>query len=202
MREFCAIAATVLTLWMGGRYSYFVIRKQVRPTLTTWLIFETGIVLSLASYFSSKQPDPVSNIANVVDFVDVLMIILAITIFGKPGAWKFESYEQACLWIAGVGLVIWAVSGRPFISNLAFQSVMVVAYGPLWKKLRHAKENPESLGCWTIACVAASLAFVTGYLSADKWGMIYTARATACTLITIVLIIRVKRRSAAYTGGT
>jgi hypothetical protein len=52
---FAAITVVLLVFYVGARYCIKLIRKEISPRIATWLIFEIGVVMSLASYLAGND---------------------------------------------------------------------------------------------------------------------------------------------------
>lgn len=46
---------TLLVFYVGMRYCAKVVRKEIFPRIATWLIFEVGVVMSLATYLAGHD---------------------------------------------------------------------------------------------------------------------------------------------------
>jgi len=84
----------LLDVWVGARYCVKLIRKQAHPRIATWLIFELGVVMSLAAYFASHDHTLMKAALNVTDFLVVTAIIAALLIEQRTGKIVFTRNEQ------------------------------------------------------------------------------------------------------------
>jgi hypothetical protein len=57
----------LLDVCVGARYCAKLIRKETCPRIATWLIFEIGVVMSLAAHFASHDHSIVKAALNVTN---------------------------------------------------------------------------------------------------------------------------------------
>jgi hypothetical protein len=88
---------------VGARYCAKLIRKETCPRIATWLIFEIGVVMSLAAYFASHDHSIVKaaligvviDVTGSHDFVAMLYplraFILCVIIVVLVGRWEQKS---------------------------------------------------------------------------------------------------------------
>ncbi|MGA7156257.1 MAG: hypothetical protein WBY53_05400 [Acidobacteriaceae bacterium] len=191
------IAAAILTafldLYVGIRYCLKLIRKQSHPRLATWLIFELGVLMSLATYFASPDHSLLKAALNLTDALVVTLIILAILFEQRARRITFTRNEQLSLLIAALALAAWAITRTTWIAFLGFQLVMIVAYIPTLESMLHWRptRSPEPLETWSINALAALLAVlidVTG--RHDYIAMLYPLRAFLLCLTIAALVLR------------
>ena len=196
-----ASVVALLDIWVGARYCAKLIRRETFPRIATWLIFEIGVVMSLAAYFASHDHSIVKAALNVTDGVVVTVILAALLVEQRGGRLRFTRNEQLCLVISCITLVVWAITKTAWIGFAGFQVVMSVAYFPtiesVWQWRRHIG-SPEPAETWSINAVAALIGVgidVTG--SHDYIAMLYPLRAfILCTTI-VVLVLRGERKNRA-----
>ena len=190
----------LLDVYVGARYCVKLLRKEACPRIATWLIFEIGVVMSLATYFASHDHSVVKAALNVTDAAVVTVILGAILVEQRGQRIRFTRSEQLCLVIAGVTLFAWMLTKMAWVGFLGFQLVMVVAYVPTIESMWRWKEgrSPEPIETWGINAVAALLALVldvTG--SRDYLAMLYPLRAFILCMTVVLLVGRWERKSLA-----
>ena len=190
----------LLNTYVGGRYSVKLIRKQSCPRIATWMIFQIGVIMSLAAYFSSHDHSLVKAVLNVTDGVVVTVILAALLCQQRTGTIRFTRTEQVCLVISCMTLLAWAITKTAWVGLLGFQAVMLVAYFPTVESLWKWKPGrpPEPLETWSVDAVATLIGVVVDVTGKhDYLAMLYPLRAfLSCTLI-VALIWRWRRKSAA-----
>jgi hypothetical protein len=188
----------LLDVCVGARYCVKLIRKETWPRIATWLIFEIGVVMSLATYFASRDHSVVKAVLNVTDGIVVTAILASLLIEQRGGKISFTRNEQLCLVISCITMVAWMITKTAWIGFVGFQVVMVVAYFPTiesvwkWKPSR----SPEPIETWSINAVAALIGVVidvTG--SHDFVAMLYPLRAFILCMIIVVLVVRWEQKS-------
>ena len=189
----------LLDLCVGARYCTKLIRRETFPRIATWLIFEIGVVMSLAAYFASHDHSIVKAALNITDGVVVTAILAVLLIEKRGGLILFTRNEQLCLVISCITMAVWAITKTAWLGFAGFQVVMSVAYFPTiesvwqWKRL---SRSPEPIETWSINAVAALIGVVidvTG--SHDYVAMLYPLRAFILCMIIVVLVQRWERKS-------
>jgi hypothetical protein len=196
-----ATASALLILCVGGIYCTKIVRGKAHPAIVTWIIFEIGVLMSLATYLTSHSHSLVRSITNTTDVVGVSAIL--ITLFVKRWGEKlsFSKDERLCFKVIAAAFAAWALSRNPWIANASFQVVMVVAYWPTFKKLWHWPEcspgttSPEPFVTWSANTVAGLLGFCVALAGRDGLASLYPLRATILCATVLVLIKRIDRRN-------
>jgi len=188
----------LLDVWVGARYCVKLIRKQAHPRIATWLIFELGVVMSLAAYFASHDHTLMKAALNVTDFLVVTAIIAALLIEQRTGKIVFTRNEQLCLVISCITLAIWAITKAAWIGFAGFQVVMSVAYFPTIESMWRWKpgRSPEPLETWSINAVVALLGVLIDVSGRhDYVAMLYPLRALLLCTVIVVLVRRWERKN-------
>lgn len=188
----------LLELGVGARYCAKLIRKQTSPRIATWLIFELGVVMSLAAYFASQHHSIVKAALNLTDAI-VVTVILASLFFERRGQKiRFTKNEKLCLWIACITMAAWAITKTPWIGLAGFQVVMSVAYVPTIESVWHWKPggSPEPIETWSINAVAALIGVVIDVTGRhDYLAMLYPLRAFLLCMMIVGLVWRGQKKS-------
>ena len=201
----CAAGVVVLLdLWVGGRYCVKLMRKQAHPRIATWLIFELGVVMSLVATFASRDHSVVKAALNLTDFVVVTVILAALFFEERGQKISFTRNEWACLLIAAVTMVLWAVTRTAWVGVVGFQVVMVVAYLPtvehMWRW--RVGRSPEPVETWATNAVAALIGVVVALVDGrDYVAMLYPLRALVLCGVIVVLVVRWEGKSRAAVRG-
>ena len=201
----CAAGVVVLLdLWVGGRYCVKLMRKQAHPRIATWLIFELGVVMSLVATFASRDHSVVKAALNLTDFVVVTVILAALFFEQRGEKISFTRNEWACLLIAAVTMVLWAVTRTAWVGVVGFQVVMVVAYLPtvehMWRW--RVGRSPEPVETWATNAVAALIGVVVALVDGrDYVAMLYPLRALVLCGVIVGLVVRWEGKSRAAVRG-
>ena len=193
-----ASVVALLDLWVGARYCAKLIRKETSPRIATWLIFEIGVVMSLAAYFASHDHSIVKAALNLTDGIVVTVILAALFIEQRGAKVLFTRNEQLCLAISSITLAAWAITKTAWIGVAGFQVVMSVAYFPTIESVWQLQpgRSPEPVETWGINAVAALIGVaidVTG--RHDYVAMLYPLRAfLLCTTIVVLVVRRERKR--------
>jgi hypothetical protein len=195
-----AIVVALLDICVGARYCAKLIRKETSPRIATWLIFEIGVVMSLAAYFASHDHSIVKAALNLTDGIVVTAILTSLLIEQRGGRIQFTRNEQLCLVISCITMAAWTITKTAWIGFVGFQVVMSVAYFPTIESVWQWKlgGSPEPVETWSITAVAALIGVVidvTG--SHDYMAMLYPLRAFILCMIIVVLVRRWEQKSKA-----
>lgn len=188
----------LLDVGVGARYCVKLIRKEAHPRIATWLIFEIGVVMSLATYFASHDHSIVKAALNVTDAVVVTVILASILIEQRGEKILFTRNERLCLVISCITMAAWAITKIAWIGFAGFQVVMSVAYFPTIESVWQWKpgQSPEPFETWSVNAVAALIGVlidVTGIH--DYVAMLYPLRAFLLCMTIVVLVRRWEQKS-------
>ena len=107
-----AFTTVVLVFLVGGIYCLRFLRGEIAPRVATWLIFEIGVAMSLASYLSGKDHSLTNAALNVADCLQVT-VISAVLLFGRKNQELcLTSNERLSLWISGLAGLGWPLPRR------------------------------------------------------------------------------------------
>ncbi|MGD9129528.1 MAG: hypothetical protein PVJ09_03520 [Candidatus Woesebacteria bacterium] len=189
MQNLTRIAILLIVSSSGLWYSYQIIFKKVKPVLSTWLIMLVGASLSLFTYLSASNWNLKSNILNMADVVNLLIITMA-TLAVSRNKLMIRPFEK---WYF-LGMVIislfWIFSKDPFISNLLIQGLIWVGYFPTIHKLITEKSNTESFLTWGGVLLAGLLALIPA--SDNLLSLIYAGRTVIMVSIILSLMLQYK----------
>lgn len=192
----------LLDVCVGARYCTKLIRRETFPRIATWLIFEIGVMMSLAAFFASHDHSIVKAALNVTDGVVVTAILASLFIERRGERILFTRNEQLCLVISCITMAVWAITKTAWIGFVGFQVVMCVAYFPTIESVwqwRRLSGSPEPVETWSINAVAALIGVVidvTG--SHDYIAMLYPLRAFILCVIIAVLVRRWEQKNKAH----
>ena len=183
---------------MGARYCVKLIRKETSPRIATWLIFEIGVVMSLAAYFASHDHSIVKAALNVTDGIVVTVILGSLLVEQRSRKILFTRNEQLCLVISCFTVAAWIITKTAWIGVVGFQVVMSVAYFPTIENLWQWKpgRSPEPIETWSVNAIAALIGVVidiTG--SHDYIAMLYPLRAFILCMIIVALVGRWEQKT-------
>ncbi len=198
-----AITVVLLVFYVGIRYCVKILRKEISPRVATWLIFEIGVAMSLASYLAGHGHSLVKAALNAADCVQVTVILLTLLIEQRGRQIRFTRYEVISLWISGIAAAAWMITKTGWIGFVGFQSVMCIAYLPTVESLWRWKPgtSPEPKEKWAINVFIALIGLavdITG--QHDFVAMVYPLRAFILCVLVVILIDRWEQKSKAYAG--
>jgi hypothetical protein len=193
-----AIVTAGLDGYAGIRYCIKVIRRQSAPRLSTWLIFEAGVLMTLAAYWSSGTHSLLKAALNTADAVLVTMILLVILAIEKKQYLRLTANEKTCLILSCVAAAAWALSRTAWVGVVGFQMLMVVAYFPTLESLWKWKPgpSPEPWETWTMNGAVGLIGVVTDFAPPrDLVAMIYPLRAFVLCSLVVALVLRWRHKN-------
>ncbi|MDQ2832325.1 MAG: hypothetical protein M3Y50_01000 [Acidobacteriota bacterium] len=188
-----AITVVLLDFYVGARYCVKLIRKEIAPRIATWLIFELGVVMSLASYLAGSERSLMKAALNVADSFQVTVILCALLIVQRGRKIKFTRNELVSLGISCVAGVAWMLTKTGWIGFVGFQLVMSIAYLPTIESLWRWRPGPapEPMEKWGINVVIALIGVVVDITDRhDYLAMVYPLRALILCVVVVVLLVR------------
>jgi hypothetical protein len=192
-----AIGSVALDAITGASYCVKLVRRRTRPRLATWLIFEIGVGMSLATYFTSRDHSVVKAALNLTDAVTVTIIIAALLLVGRHTRLRFTKNEQLSLVLSCLALAVWVFTRSAWAGFIGFQIVMSVAYIPTIESLWHRRPgpSPESSLTWSLNAAAALLGVIVDITGThhDYLAMLYPLRAFVLCMMVVFLVERWKR---------
>ncbi len=198
MTNLAAITAVLLVFYVGVRYCIRLLRGEISPRIATWLIFEVGVAMSLASYLAGNDHSLTKAALNAADCIQVSVILLALLIGQKGNKIQFTRSELLSLWVSGVATAAWMVTKTGWIGFVGFQAVMSVAYLPTFESLWHWKPGapPEPMEKWGINIIIALMGLLVDVTGRhDYLAMVYPLRALILCVLVVVLILRWNQKS-------
>lgn len=172
------------------RFIRQLVRKEIRPALAMWVMFSIAVIMNIVTYLHSGNFGLLDNIMGAVDVIYVLTITIAIVIWGDHST-KINRFDLFCLILAALIAVFWIFTQKHVLSNIFIQSVLVLAYLPVVKRLMTTRENSESFLIWTGMMIAPALSLLS---SKGILATIYSVRAIICIALLLSLMAWVEVR--------
>ena len=104
---------------------------------------------------------------------------------------KFNRFDRGCLVAVIIILIFWALTRRHAEANLFIQSILVIAYFPVVKRLWNSNENTESFAVWISLLLAPIFSLLS---SKGTLATVYAVRAIISTSLLLVLMARAEMR--------
>ena len=182
------IIVSAINVFILYRYVYLVYNRKISPSLAMWTFFSLAVGISLFTYFTQGDYDISDNILNFTDLLMVVSVAIAIALWGDKSS-RFNKFDIGCLAAVLAIIVFWALSGNHVATNYAVQSIMVISYFPVLKRMFHQKKNTEAFSVWLAMLVAAGISLIAskGWLAS-----VYAIRAVICTGTLLVLMLRIE----------
>lgn len=192
MKLFSIISVSVITLLLTVRYIGLLSKKRIQPALAMWIMFSTAVGMSLITYLSSGNFSFSDNILNSVDLIYVITVSAAILILGDKSS-KITRFDAGCLIVVFLIVVFWLFTQNHIITNFLVQSILVIAYFPVVKRLLETRQNTEPFIIWIGMLIAPFLSLLS---SKGMLATVYSVRAIFCvgTLLLLMLWIELTHR--------
>lgn len=186
MKETVNYIITFVNLMILIRYCWLIYHKRITPSLAMWSFFFVAILLSMITYLSKDNYSWSDNILNATDIILTGSISIFILFFGKKES-RFNRFDLGCLITVLLIVLFWIISKEHFVSNIATQVILVIAYFPVVRRMLILKENTESISIW-IAMFSAPLLSLT--CSEGVLASIYLYRSAFCSGLLLILMLR------------
>ena len=191
MRELSIVAVIAISLFITVRYCWLVWKRKIKPSLAMWIFFTIAVGGSLLTYLMEGDYGLLDNILGSTDVVQVASVSIVIAIYGDKST-KFTRFDKGCLIAVLVIVFFWVLTQNHIVANISIQTIMVIAYFPVVRRLWRSNENTESFAAWIgmLLAPAVSLLSSKGILAA-----VYSIRAIVSIVVLLALMGRAERRS-------
>ena len=182
------IIVSIINFIILYRYISLLYHKKISPSLAMWTFFSLAVGISLFTYFANSDHAISDNILNFTDLLMVVSVSVAILIWGDTST-RFNRFDVGCLLGVLAILIYWAVSNNHVLANYSVQSIMVISYFPVLKRMLKQKKNTEAFSPWIMMLAAASISL---FASKGWLASVYAIRAVACTGTLLLLMLRIE----------
>jgi len=171
----------------AARYILQVRRRQITPSLATWLTFTAGVVISFVSYLVASDRDIAAGVLNTGDICVVLAVSISV---GVTRGWvvSLTPFERFYLAAAGAIVLYGVVFSDAWKSNMFSQVLITAGYIPLYARMIRERRNTESFSSWSIALAASLSGMGPAILQGNALAILYSSRsAISCAVCLIVM---------------
>ncbi len=152
-----------------------------------WVFFTLAVGISLFTYFAEGNFSISDNVLNFADFILVIGVSISILIWGDPST-RFNKFDLLCFGAVLLIIIYWAISGNHLVTNFSVQSIMVISYFPVLKRMTKQKKNTEAFSVWIALFITPFISLIANEgILAD----LYAYRAILCTGIFLLLMSRI-----------
>ncbi|MGH6918728.1 MAG: hypothetical protein ACREJ0_13620 [Geminicoccaceae bacterium] len=194
MKSLSIWLVALVTMAFAIRYTYQIWKREISPTLSTWIIFVLGTGLSLTTYAIAERRDFASGILNTMDVVAVTMILIATIIWGRRAV-HFRPFEKWYLGGIVVIIVYGLFTGDAWGSNVFTQVLISIGYIPTIQNLLTEKRNVESFTGWGCAVAAGLIALYPAIVDGNSLAVLYALRTVFFVSSIIMVMIYYELRS-------
>lgn len=196
MKGYMAIAVAAILIAASLPYAYQISRRQVMPTLSTWIILVVATSLNVASYLVATRADVISGALGLTDaFVCWFILITSVMTAGLK--MKFQTFEKYYLAASGVIVLFWIIFRSAFVTNLLMQILITVGCSSTIQSLLYADENHESFVFWGLVLVAATLSLYPAAVDGNLLALIYSIRSIVILCVILSLMLRLHQKTRA-----
>ena len=193
MKTFSILSVTIITVLLAVSYISQLLKKQIKPALAMWVMFSVAVAMSLITYLKEGNYGFTDNILNSVDVIYVITVSVAIAIWGDHTS-KITRFDLGCLIVVGLIVVFWLFTQNHLVTNFMIQTILVIAYFPVVKRLFETRKNTEPFLIWFGMMIAPVFSLLS---SKGLLATVYSVRAIICvgTLLLIMLWIEFADRN-------
>lgn len=189
MKTFSIISVSLITVLLAVSYISQLLKKQIKPALAMWVMFSVAVAMSLITYLKEGNYGFTDNILNSVDVIYVITVSVAIAIWGDHTS-KITRFDLGCLIVVGLIVVFWLFTQNHLVTNFMIQTILVIAYFPVVKRLFETRRNTEPFLIWFGMMIAPVFSLLS---SKGLLATVYSVRAIICvgTLLALMLWIEI-----------
>ena len=187
MKNLCVLLVIAMEVVYVIRYAYQTYKREISPTLSTWIIFFLGGSLSLTTYAIAEDHDFRSGILNTMDVAGTAAILVAILIWGKRNV-RFKPFER--WYLGGIAVIVsyGLISGNAWRSNVFTQILMVIGYIPTVHNLLTEKRNTESFSVWSCILATSFIALCPAVVDGNALAALYVIRNIVLVSVLIAVM--------------
>ena len=185
IKAFSIYSVTLITVLLAVRYIWLLVRKEIQPALAMWIMFSIAVAMSLITYLKEGNYGFSDNILNSVDVIYVVTVSIAIAIFGEKSS-KITRFDLGCLVVVGLIVVFWLFTQNHLVTNFMIQTILVIAYFPVVKRLFETRVNTEPFLIWGGMLIAPVLSLLS---SKGLLATVYSVRAIICVGTFLLLML-------------
>lgn len=192
LKVFVNYIVSAINVFILIRYIYLLYTKKISPSLAMWVFFSLAVGISLVTYFAEGSYNVSDNILNFTDLILVVSVTIAILLWGDVST-RFNRFDLVCLTAVIAIILFWVLSKNHVVANYAIQTIMVISYFPVLKRMLHQQKNTEAFSVWILMLLAAAISL---FASKGVLASVYAIRAVVCTgtLLLLMLWIEIKDR--------
>jgi hypothetical protein len=188
VQTFSIISVSLIMVFLTIRYIWQLVKKEIQPALAMWIMFSVAVGMSLMTYLAEDNYGFLDNILNTVDVFYVVTISVAIAIFGGKSS-KITKFDKGCLLVVSMIVIFWIFTQNHLVTNFLIQSVLVIAYFPVIKRLLQTRQNSEPFLIWIGMLIAPVFSLLS---SKGLLATVYSVRAIICVGLLLLLMLWVE----------
>lgn len=162
-----------------------------------WIIFSIAVGMSLITYLKEGDFGLWDNILNAVDLLYVVSVSIAVAIWGDLSS-KITKFDKGCLLVVLLIVVFWIYTQNHLLTNFLIQSILVIAYFPVVKRMIQTREITESMIIWSGMLLAPILSLLS---TKGLLAIVYSVRAIICVGLLLLLMLWIKFKNTRKVAG-
>jgi hypothetical protein len=194
MKEVCTVLAILSIITTTVLYCYKIWTRKIQPTLSTWITFQTGVVLSLVTFLLASDWNFKSNFLNTIDVLATSAIVITMIPRGTRKT-HFRPFEKWYLVGAAFIVAYGFITGDAWHSNLFAQGLITLGYIPTIITMVTEKRNTESFATWGMTEFTCLIALYPVWTSGDVLAIVYLFRGIFMISLLLVLMAYYELRS-------
>jgi len=187
MKEVCTVLAILSIIATTVLYCWKILTRKIQPTLSTWITFLTGVVLSLVTFLLASDWNFKSNFLNTIDVLATSMIVVTMIACGTQKT-HFRPFEKWYLVGATLVVAYGFITGDAWHSNLFAQGLITLGYLPTIITMVTEKRNTESFATWGMTESTCLIALYPVLTSGDVLAIVYLFRGIFMISLLLVLM--------------
>lgn len=198
LHTLAAALSFVLIVGASSTNAYKIVKRQVSPTLSTWLIILAASLMSFLTYWNAGHRDLVAGALNGADVFSTAISSIAIVFFSplKLSLKPFEKYYLGGLVLIAI---FWAFTSDAFLSNLLIQVLISIGYFPTAHNLIRNRKNSESFTVWGLILTASVVSLyptINAYLTeGNVLALVYSLRSVVMLGAMLILMAYYHRKT-------
>ncbi len=192
-KEYAVCALIVVLLITAIRYGYQIIKRQITPTPSTWILWVCATSINVATYLGERIEksitieDVLSGIYGIADMLFCIAMLLIMFFVGSRTV-RFKPFEKWYLFGAGGIILFLIISGNFFSTNILIQALITIGYIPTIHNFFVTKKNTESFTAWILLLIASLISLYPAIEKGNTLSILYSLRAVVSIIIVLWLM--------------
>ncbi len=191
-------AASIIMMIGSFWYCYQIMREEVQPPPSTFIILSFTFPLAFYMYAQKSEWSFTANIGLTTAVLSVWVIgacLIGKLLYQRRLRVELSKFQRLTIYASLVIVLFWFITKDHITAYLLLQISALIGYITVYKKLWSAKKNSDSLVFWSSLFLSALVASYAAYERNDTQSWIYIIRAVPSTLIVVLLMLRIELKN-------